>query len=187
VPKFEVAAEFTTLERDGLGQQRTEPGVGGRFTFNFNRNIAVESAGYFFPRKCFICANAGNMGQVVAGAKIGKRFEKWGIFGKARPGFVTFSQGALNGVLLVPPGTIQVETNRTTNFATDFGAVLEFYPSPKIVTRFDLGDTIIHFKRRTVNAIVFDPITQQPILFPFTRPARTTHNFQFIAGVGFRF
>src|SRR5262245_38926978 len=98
VPKFEVAAEFTTLEREGLGQQRTEPGVGGRFTFNLNRNIALESAGYFFPRRCFICANGGNMGQVVAGAKIGKRFENWGIFAKARPGFVTFSQGEFNGV-----------------------------------------------------------------------------------------
>jgi hypothetical protein len=31
LPKFEVAAEFTTLEREGLFQRRTEPGFGFRF------------------------------------------------------------------------------------------------------------------------------------------------------------
>ncbi|HEX5965010.1 MAG TPA: hypothetical protein VFY51_03735, partial [Pyrinomonadaceae bacterium] len=71
--------------------------------------------------------------------------------------------------------------------ATDLGGVLEFYPSPRIVTRFDVGDTIIHFRRRTINGVAFDPVTQQFTLFPFTRPARTSHNFQFIASVGWRF
>ena len=36
LPKFEVAAEFTTLEREAF-TRRTEPGVGGRFTYNRNR------------------------------------------------------------------------------------------------------------------------------------------------------
>jgi hypothetical protein len=190
LPKFEVAAEFSTLERDdfifGRGQ-RTEPGVGARFTFNFNRSLAFETAGYLFPRHCDICPNAGNMSQVVAGAKIGKRFEKWGIFAKARPGVVSFSRGEFNPIFVAPPGFVQVETNRITSFATDLGGVLEFYPSPRIVTRFDVGDTIIHFKRRTVNGVIFNPITNEFQVFPFTIPARTTHNFQLIAGVGFRF
>ena len=28
--------------------------------------------------------------------KVGKRFEKWGIFAKARPGAISFSQGAFD-------------------------------------------------------------------------------------------
>ena len=49
LPKFEVAAEFTTLEREAFSQRRTEPGLGGRFTYNLNEKFAVEGAGYFFP------------------------------------------------------------------------------------------------------------------------------------------
>lgn len=187
LPKFEFGGEFTTLEREGFGERRTEPGVGGRFTFNVNRSLAFETAGYFFPRQCQICRNAGNMSQVVAGVKVGKRFENWGIFAKARPGVVSFSRGEFNPIAIAPGGFIDFETNRITSFATDLGGVLEFYPSPRIVTRFDIGDTIIHFRRRSVNGVTLNPSTGELTVFPFTRPARTSHNFQFIAGVGFRF
>lgn len=187
LPKFEIAGEFSTLERDGFGSQQTEPGVGARFTFNLNRSLAFETAGYFFPRRCDFCRNAGNMSQVVAGVKVGKRFENWGIFAKARPGVVSFSRGEFFPIFIGPPTFIDVETNRITSFATDFGGVLEFYPSPRIVTRFDVGDTIIHFKRRTINAFNFNPFTQEVTVIPFTIPARTTHNFQFSTSVGFRF
>lgn len=185
--KFEIAAEFSTLGRDQFGDQRLEPGGGARFTFNFNRNLAFETAGYFFPQKCLSCQNAGNMTQVVAGAKFGKRFEKWGIFAKGRPGVVSFSRGEFNPVGVVPPGVVQVETNRINAFAVDVGGVVEFYPSERIVTRFDAGDTIIHFGRRTINGVTFNPITGDFTLFPFVRSARTTHNFQFMASVGWRF
>lgn len=185
--KFEIAGEFTTLEREGFGDHRMDAGVGARFTFNFNRSLAFETAGYFFPHKCFSCRNAGNMTQVVAGAKFGKRFEKWGIFAKGRPGFVSFSRGEFNPIFIGPPGLIEVETNRINSFAADIGGVLEFYPSERIVTRFDAGDTIIHFGRRTVNGVAFNPITNEFTMFPFVRPARTTHNFQFMASVGWRF
>ena len=51
LPKLEVAAEFTTLEREAFGRRRTEPGLGGRFTYNLNETFALEAAGYFFPNK----------------------------------------------------------------------------------------------------------------------------------------
>jgi hypothetical protein len=186
VPKFEVAGEFSTLEREAFSERRLEAGVGARFTFNFNPSVAFETAGYFFPNKCFSCRNVGNVSQVVAGAKIGKRFEKWGIFGKVRPGVVSFSRGEFNPIRVSPAGIV-VETNRITSFALDLGGVVEFYPTKRIVTRFDVGDTIIHFRRRTVNGIDFDPIAQQFLLIPFAQPARTRHNFQFVTGIGFRF
>ena len=186
LPKFEIAAEFSTLERDGFAGSQTEPGVGARFTFNLNRSLAFETAGYFFPRDCDFCRNAGTMTQVVAGVKVGKRFENWGIFAKARPGVVSFSRGEFFPIFIGPPSFIDTGTNRITSFATDFGGVLEFYPSPRIVTRFDVGDTIIHFKRRTINGFIFNPITQEVETIPLPIPARTTHNFQFVASVGFR-
>jgi hypothetical protein len=188
LPKFEVAGEFSSLARDSF-ESKHEPGVGARFTFNLNRSVAFETAGYFYPEKCFSCRNGGNMSQFVAGVKAGKRFEKWGIFGKARPGFVSFSRGEFNPVIAAPGSSLpfEFETNRLTTFAADLGGVVEFYPTKKIVTRFDAGDTIIHFGSRTINGVAFNPITQQVTLIPITEPARTTHNFQFTAGVGFRF
>lgn len=187
--KFEVAAEFTTLEREKFNGYETAPGFGGRFTYNLNRVFSIEAAGYFFPKKCFSCQESGRVTEVLGGVKIGKRFEKWGIFAKARPGVVSISEAEFNfiGLPADPFSNIPFERNRVTSFATDLGGVLEFYPSKRIVTRFDAGDTLIHFSRRTTNTILFDPVTSTFTLLPITRPARTAHNFQFMASVGFRF
>jgi hypothetical protein len=190
VPKFEVAAEFTTLEREAFSARRTEPGFGGRFTYNLNEVFSLEAAGYFFPKRCSECRNAGNIAQGLAGVKVGKRFEKWGVFAKARPGAISFSQGAFDafppadGSLFSP---IEIRPKRLTAFAMDVGGVVEFYPSKRIVTRFDFGDTIIHFKRRIFNTVGFDPVTNTLTPESFPIPARTSHNFQFMTSVGFRF
>ena len=189
LPKFELAAEFTTLEREDFGGRRTEPGFGGRFTYNLNRVFSLETAGYFFPKRCSSCRNNGRVTEVLGGVKVGKRFDKWGIFAKARPGVVSFSRGKFN-ILRVPasPGSaIDFEFNPLTSFATDVGGVVEFYPSKRLVTRFDAGDTMIHFRRRTTNVLQFNPVTSTFTLTPITSPARTSHNFQFMASVGFRF
>lgn len=187
LPRFEAAAEFTTLGRDAFAGNRTEPGVGGRFTVNMNEAFAFEGAVYLFPRQCIDCVENGRMTQAVAGVKIGKRFKNWGVFGKARPGVVSYSEG-VSDTISIPfqPFLFGLERRRVTSFAADVGGVVEFYPSPRIVTRFDVGDTIIYFKRRTQSAVLFDPINGARV-FPFTRPARTDHQFQFVASVGFRF
>jgi hypothetical protein len=87
----------------------------------------------------------------------------------------------------IPGFPFQFFPARTTNFATDVGGVVEFYPSKRLVTRFDAGDTIIHFGSRPAQVIAFDAATSTFSLIPFTLPSRTTHNFQFMASVGFRF
>jgi hypothetical protein len=184
-PRFEVGADFSSITKTDSFDHNTEPGIGGRFTFNLNKTVALEAATYFFPDKCFSCGRAnGTLTEGLFGVKVGKRFEKWGIFGKARPGFASFSQGDVQFVL-DPPG-VAVEINRVTNFAFDLGAVVEFYPTKRIVTRFDAGDTMIHFRRQTITIPYLD-VSGNIGIIQFTLPARTTHNFQFIAGVGFRF
>jgi len=188
-PRYEVAGEFSTITREDFNTVfRAELGLGGRFTFNLNKNIAFEGAGYFFPRSCFDCPNNGRVTEVVGGLKAGKRFEKWGIFAKVRPGFVNFSKGQFN---IVPDGsqsafpfTFQVKP--LTNFAADVGGVLEFYPSRHIVTRFDAGDTIINIRERTRNDLRFDPATNTFSLVPIRVPGGTIHEFQFSASIGYR-
>jgi hypothetical protein len=187
-PRYELAAEFTTLNREKFNGVRVEPGVGARFTFNFNKNIAVEAAAHVsFNDDCSGCTSYGRYADLFAGIKAGKRFKSWGIFAKARPGSVNFGQQDFNIISTGTPGQFRAEAKGRDNLAADLGAVVEFYPSRRIVTRFDAGDTIIHFKRRTNSGFVFDPATGSYILGPVTTPARTTHNFQFMASVGFRF
>ena len=190
-PKREVAAEFITLNRDEFVGVRTEPGIGGRFTYNLNKNVALEAAAYFFPRSCFDCFNNGRITEAVGGIKAGKRFKTWGIFAKARPGIVSYSKGTVEITQTGPTGSIpsfpfRFRTKPLTNPAVDLGGVLEFYPSRRIVTRFDFGDTIIHIRRQTRDTLQFDPATNTFFLAPVPVLGRTTHNFQFSASVGFR-
>lgn len=190
VPKFEVAAEFTTLERDDFSGKRTDPGFGARFTYNLNSVFAFETAAYLFPKECFVCDNPGRAVEVVGGVKVGKRFEKWGIFAKARPGLVHYTSdfgGFVTCLSLLCPFPVEPFRPDKTHFAADLGGVVEFYPSRRIVTRFDAGDTLIHFSRQTQNGLVFNPITQRFDPFLFVIPERTSNNFQFMASVGFRF
>ena len=59
--------------------------------------------------------------------------------------------------------------------------MLEFYPTRRIVARFDGGDTMIFYRSLDIPVFFF------PRTLIFTAPAETIHNFQFSAGVGFRF
>ena len=117
--------------------------------------------------------------QVQAGPKIGKRFEKLGVFGKVRPGAVSFSKTIKWNFAPFPHNpTSQIE--RRSYFSLDVGGVLEFYPTPRIVTRFDGGDTIIYYGSTQVPFFS----RSMPII---DMPAKRKHQFQFSAGVGFRF
>jgi hypothetical protein len=194
VQKIEVGLQFTSITKPDYSGGSTEPGVGARFTFNFNRSVAFEAVGNFFPHSCRYCGgnladNSGIIEQGLFGIKVGKRLEKWGIFAKARPGVVRFGQGqtiyTINGT--GPTASVSVVRKGQSNFATDLGGVLEFYPSKRVVTRFDFGDTLIHYGSRQSNFLSFDPTTGAPILVPFTTRSETRHNFQFMAGVAWRF
>ncbi|HVS83104.1 MAG TPA: hypothetical protein VHE60_15355 [Pyrinomonadaceae bacterium] len=193
VPKYEVAADFASIT---FGPGHTELGLGGRFTYNLNEHVALEAAGYFFPRKCVFCArgNDGRITEGLFGVKVGKRFKKWGIFAKARPGVISFGDGKFDVVpITVNPPTgvgafpFNFVTKRLTTFAMDVGGVLEFYPTRRIVTRIDFGDTLIHYGPYTNNFLTFDPTTGKGVLIRATTPSQTRGSVQFMAGVGFRF
>lgn len=48
VPKVELGAQFTSITKPDNNNGATEPGFGGRFTFNLNRSVALEAVGNFF-------------------------------------------------------------------------------------------------------------------------------------------
>ncbi|HEY0407900.1 MAG TPA: hypothetical protein VGC89_19345 [Pyrinomonadaceae bacterium] len=186
--KFEVGVHFSSLTLDT--SSTTEPGLGVRFTYNATRNIAFEAEGNLFPHdaRARSFRDGGRATEGLFGVKIGKRYEKFGIFAKARPGLISFTRGRFD---LVPNNDgssfpFDFRTERATHLAFDVGGVLEFYPTRRLVARFDAGDTIIRYGDTTLNTFS-GPIGGPFVPFPFTVPGNTTHNFQFTAGVGFRF
>jgi hypothetical protein len=191
VKKFEVAPELATISFE---PDNTKLGLGGRLTYNLNKHFALEAAYYFFPEDCNFCGRlSGRTNEGLFGAKIGKRFQKWGIFGKVRPGLIHSSKGRFEYALA---GNSPFTLNGTqfffvqkpeTALAVDVGGVLEFYPTKRIITRLDFGGTIIRFGRYTANFPSFDPVTETYSLKPFKIPTDVQGTIQIMASVGFRF
>lgn len=181
--------------------RKTQPGFGGRFGYNLTEDLAIEAELNFFPKADSFSPpgafNDGNLIEGLFGLKAGKRFEKAGIFGKARPGFLYASKGDLQpgpgspcGQILTPPvGSRCFQTTSKNSFAFDLGGVVELYPTKRTLIRLDVGDTIVRLDKRNVTAVL-NPL---PSGFPasslviFGVPAETTHNFQGSVGIGFRF
>jgi hypothetical protein len=150
---------------------RSYPGIGGRFGYNFNRVISIEAEGKFFPN--IIEGEVSKKAQFLVGLKAGSRTERFGIYAKARPGLMYFGSIPSHATC-----TFTCVEKTQTNFAFDLGGVVEYYPPPRIIVRVDLGDTLVKFK--TVGPA---PAFTSSIL----TPAQTIHNFQFSIGLGWRF
>jgi Outer membrane protein beta-barrel domain len=211
--KFELGGQFSALDLSsdavtstrvfpcqvppcpfGVSFERArhiEPGFGGRIGYRAGNYITVEAEVNFFPRDRVF--EEGRKVQGLFGAKVGSRWEKVGVFGKARPGFLYLSKGNFEPrpdvgcPAVFPPPVACFEGKGKTGFALDVGGVLELYPSPRTMVRFDLGDTIVHLSDRNVAVSTLPPF----IVFPggaiISRPAETTHNVQASVGFGFRF
>lgn len=173
--------------------QKAEPGFGARIGYNFTENFALEAEGNFFPREREF--GGGRKSQALFGVKAGKRFEQVGVFVKARPGFVHFSQGELREprdfacITIFPPPRACFEAKGRTDFAFDVGGVFEYYPSRRTLIRFDAGDTIIRMGEHRVPIVInSDPVSGAPLrVVVVPAPSDTTHNFQGSIGFGFRF
>ncbi|MEO6588219.1 MAG: hypothetical protein ABIP06_02725 [Pyrinomonadaceae bacterium] len=138
-------------------------GIGGRITYNINKYAAIDGEIVYFPQN-----PGGNFGesQALAGVKAGIRKEKFGLFAKARPGFVRFGGDFFklrNG-------------GAKSYFAMDVGGVVEFYPDSRVIIRADVGDTIIPFGNDRIQTGLATAISPG-----------TTHNLQTSIGIGFRF
>jgi len=167
--KVEVSMHFTTLRLTEF--DRTDPGIGSRIAYNLNKNIALEGEINFLTRDI---ASSDSRTQGLFGVKAGWRADRFGVFAKARPGFVHFGQKPLVCPAVFPP-PLSCTVGGTTPFAFDLGGVLEIYPSRHTVLRFDGGDTMIRYER------FFGPASDGGA------EHFVSHNPQFSVGVGYRF
>lgn len=196
--KFEAGGQFSLLRLTSptvtsagtiSGQVReTVPGFGGRLGYNISKHFAVEAEGNFFPRDRDL--EGGRKIQGLFGVKAGQRFEKAGVFVKARPGFVRSKRGDyrfVGGPQVFPPPLSSFRPVARTNFAIDLGGVVELYPSKRTIIRFDAGDTIVRLPTRNVAAFQLNSPFPSSSLVVVLVSAETKHNFQGSVGFGFRF
>ena len=191
-PKLEVGVQYSSLSLDVPGSfgggTETAVGVGGRVTYNLSRYFAVEAEGDLSPSDTptgYVTGGAAQ--QMQFGAKVGRRWRGFGLFAKARPGFISFGETFTPvEVTSVNETVVQFQRERKTHFSMDLGGVLEMYPSRRTLVRFDAGDTIIRYGAHPeiLNVIALVPRDQRPV---GTAGSETRHNFQFTAGVGLRF
>ena len=170
--RAEVGVLYTGVKLEGFGE--TVNGLGGRFGYNFNKNLALDTEFSFFPETHFGNSQSGQKTQAFAGIRAGARSRYVGLFAKARPG-VMFIGEVTSGFNC--DGTSFGQTCRPShnNFAFDAGGVLEFYPSARSIIRLDAGDTIVRIRNATAGVIGSSVVTSE-----------TTHNFQFSVGFGYR-
>ena len=170
-PRFELGVAFSDIHPS----ENNYFGVGTRAVFNFNSVFSLEGEGNFFlnnPSPMIL--SGGRAIEGLFGPKIGYRTDTVGIFAKARPGFITFSN-TLRGIAFNPavPSAFTIETGRLTEPALDLGTVIEIYPSRHWAWRTDIGDTMIFYRSTS--------------FFGATLPGITKNNFQFSTGFQYRF
>lgn len=171
--------------------REAEPGFGGRIGYNITDFFAVEAEVNVFPRERRF--DGGREIQGLFGVKLGRRFDKVGVFGKIRPGFLSSraiefrERSDIACISIDPPplGCFEETARRETELAFDIGGVVELYPTNRMIIRFDAGDTIVRFGQRRFIALPL-PFTGYTGIVT-TAPSETTHNFQGSVGVGFRF
>jgi hypothetical protein len=100
--------------------------VGGRGGYMFNDYVGGEIEAQVFPDTV--------AGLVVGGVKVGKTFDRVGVFAKLRPGAM-----------------FDGDFRDDAAFALDAGGVLEFYPSKRTTLRFDAGNLTIARENTTSN------------------------------------
>jgi opacity protein-like surface antigen len=176
--KWEFGPLFSTMfiAREGPADGvRTEPGFGGYASYRFYHAFYFDSDLLYFPRgsNSFGPHDGGEVLQGLFGLKGGIRRNHFGIFGKVRPGFNSYSQ-ALTGI----SSSGQESFGRSTNFVVDLGGIVEFYSGERGTLRLEAGDTHIYFNTRDVNFAG----TTIPV-----GGGKLQHSIQFILGCGWRF
>jgi hypothetical protein len=131
------------------------PGFGGRFGYEASRLVTLEGEFNFTPHDDFeiratepgaSVSYARRRSEGLFGPKIGVRGQKFGLFGRVRPGFSRLTHRGVGCTGEVCSLMLLALPVYRTEFAMDYGGTLEYYPTSRTVTRFDVGSTMIRHR-----------------------------------------
>jgi hypothetical protein len=177
--QFEVGGHLAMLrlsDSDG----RTNAGFGGRVSYDVLPWLTLEGEMSLFPND-LLEQRSSNFSDYrldyerrriegFFGPRAGVRWNRIGVFGKVRPGFARLFNHGIGCVGEPCTRMLLAPVEYQTEFALDLGGGVEFYPTPRTVTRVDLGSTFIRHRS----------------LAPPCREC-TSRNFSSRIGVGWRF
>jgi hypothetical protein len=168
--RIELGAQTSVMTGNYDSGLDSDFGFGGRFTYNFSRYIALDTQLDFYPsqHRSPDFQEGGQRLAGFAGMKAGWRRNKFGLFWKVRPGFLSFSE---------VPELNTPEFRRVTHLALDLGGVLELYPSRRILIRIDAGEMLARYGERTT------PLTPGAFLIA---PGEIAPFFQTSVGLSYR-
>ena len=184
LPRFEVGpTAFFIYREESLANQEHDFGFGARFTYNPLSHLSLEAEYDRTPYESEQTTPVvgGPLDAAFFGIKSGIRWSKWGIFGKFRPGFLSYDS-ALKTITGTPLGNnifigVAIHTGRFTQPAFDTGGGFELYVSRHVLVRYDFGEMIVHH----------GPFTISELGSPVTIPSSTSSDFSFSTGIAFRF
>ncbi|HEV3375500.1 MAG TPA: hypothetical protein VG051_07325 [Candidatus Acidoferrum sp.] len=174
--RFEISGQYSLIRLlDAAGNAQSHSGFGGRLDVNLMRRFALESQLDFFPGHTspFLQQEGGHALQAVFGVR-GKviQTKHFAVFGLLRPGFIHFEKVPIFSANL--PLTFTIRS--ATYFLVNLGGGIEFYPTPRWITRFEISGNpyaIRNFTAPAASGFV-------------TRPGEITDHFGISVGVGYR-
>jgi hypothetical protein len=155
---------YSAIAQEYPDQSRS--GVGGFVVYSPVPWFGVDaSTSLFFSEDV-----GGYAWQLLAGPRLGMLWNDLAIFGRVRPGLVRFSERFFKPniacILIFPPPESCLAPH--SNFALDIGGTVELPLNNSTALRFELGDTLIRYDRKSLDA-------------------EWMHNLQFAGGLGWRF
>lgn len=154
-PRVEIGGQLNVLRLSDSSD--TNVGLGGRVTFNLARWLGLEAEYQFLPKDELELSETVD-GSLVGiryerrrstalfGVKAGYRGERFGVFGKVRPGVTALSDRGVECLGDVCALMLLAVPEYRSEFVVDVGGVVEFYPSSRWVARFDVGSLIVNHR-----------------------------------------
>jgi hypothetical protein len=175
--KLEVSGQLAVNDLSEL--ETTDFGFGGRFGFRPTSLFTFEGELNFFPSDIpdEIPVTSSRL-EGLFGVKVGPRFDRFSVFGKVRPGFVSFGEAPepFPCIAIYPP-PLHCVLGGETVFALDFGGGVEIYATERSFLRFDVSDLMLQYPGPSFNREAE----------AFTEGGFWGHNLRFGVGAGLRF
>jgi hypothetical protein len=152
--RMEVGAQGASLLlSDPISGTEEKVGFGTSVTYNFSPILSLDTEGDFFPNNSLAGPQRGGRAYtLLAGPKAGWRWRNVGLFVKARPGIINFSNVDQITTGILPSGVpffAVFPGGHRTHLALDLGSVLEINTSARTMIRIDAGEMLIRYDDRT--------------------------------------
>lgn len=152
-PRLEIGPQITEayLPVNPVGSVQYQLAIGGLGAIRIRSWLAIDSSLVITPTIPIEGTSfaGGRLTEGFLGARLGFRTKRVEIYGKIRPGFVSFGKAILH--VESSNSALQFETGRLTEPALDLGGIVMLRISKRLAVRYDVGDTLIHYRERTID------------------------------------